>query len=459
MSGKEEMQDKESQLLKAYFTIVVGPSQEKYDDISVSRQSPAPGTQPRQHSSPGPSSRGKRPTPVVDYEEEEDEDVGEERDQAYQSEDDPNMMPNNDRIFQELEDYDRLNPLQDLDDPMEEQPIPLDTDGTSSDDSQDDGEDILPEVATIRLNFRRGDPNPPVGVKKDLRSIKNWPQKSFPFRISEGYNIFMARTNDYIDQIRAVKEYRGVRWWDGAQPYIRPTVSARQKDFSPILPDDLQPQLNRVLFSTMKYNKKNPGKEALPFTIDVFVYLKDTAGKQAQTVQRQSQSNIEEANRRINLAQQAGRFNIGPVEQTLYAREVASEYARQADLPVPPPPRTPLYDEARRLDTRLVEERQRRARSQASRDIAVVKLYNLGERDHWINMELDVMDIRRVLGFDLARIGEITRDPVPPPVMRPLEESASSIAAVRHQIDRCVKVNNAALESDIHNLMRTATEN
>ncbi|KAH7034445.1 hypothetical protein BKA57DRAFT_442739 [Linnemannia elongata] len=33
MSRKEEMQDKESQLLKAYFKIVVGPFQEKYEDM------------------------------------------------------------------------------------------------------------------------------------------------------------------------------------------------------------------------------------------------------------------------------------------------------------------------------------------------------------------------------------------------------------------------------------------
>lgn len=388
----------------------------------VSRQSSVSNTPDRQHSSPGPSNPGKRRAPLVDYGEEEDDDERGDRDQEYQPEDDDNMMPDNDRIFQELEDYDRLNPLQDLDDPLEEQPIPLDTDGTSSDESQDDGEDNLPEIATIRLNFRRGDPNPPAGAKKDLRSIKNWPQKSFPFRISEGYNMFMARINDYIDQIRAVKEYRGVRWWDGTQPYIRPTVSARQKDFSPIHSDDVQPQLNRVLQSIMKYNNKNPGKEALPFIIDVFVYLKDTAGKQAQTVQRQSQSNIEEANRRINMAREAGRFDLGAVEQTLYSRDASLVYGQQADVPIPPPPRTPLYEEARRLDARLAEERRRRATSQASRDIAVVKLYNVGERDHWINMEVDVMDIRRVLGFDLARIGEITRDPVPPPVTRPIEE-------------------------------------
>ena len=327
----------------------------------------------------------------------------------------------NDSIFQELANNDLFQQIDGADGFPGAEPGLQDAEVASSQESQDEDEIPLPETTSVRINFRCGNPSPPPGTKLDLRGRKNWPPKSFECRIGDGYNLFHARINDFIDQIRAVKEYRGVKWWEDTQPYIKPTVSARQKDFSPIYPEDLQPQLKRALRSIMKYNQKHPEK-TLPIVLDVYVYLKDTAGKQMQTVQRQSQKNIEEANQQINQARETGRFDIGPITQTVYSRHLASQVAPPSDQSIPPPPNTPLYNQARDLDERIADLQRQRARSQARRDVAKLRLFAPGDPEHWMSVEADVSDLRRVLGFDLVRIGETTRDPAPELPARPTED-------------------------------------
>ncbi|KAI9235109.1 MAG: hypothetical protein BYD32DRAFT_438591 [Podila humilis] len=328
-------------------------------------------------------------------------------------------------VSEDEEEVEEVEEVEEEDDQSNEDYVSL-----PDEDGSQEEQDIesMPESITIRLNFRRGQPSSESENNTKLRRIKSWPPQTFVHGTSDGYNVFLARITDFIDQIRAKKEFRGIQWWSTATPYIKPTHTSRQDKYSPLTPDDFQQRISRAWRSEMSHKKNS--SDTTPVEVDIFAYLKDTAGKDAQTILRQSRSRIEEANRRLNEARIAGTMPIGPVTQTIYSRELASQVRDQSDEPIPPPPHNPLYTQSRRLDERLAERQQQQqqqqqaATSEGSRDMISVRVVLSG--DHWV--QVDMTEIRKALGFDLIRLGETTRDPTPPPVERP----ATDVVDIQH---------------------------
>lgn len=87
-------------------------------------------------------------------------------------------------------------------------------------------------------------------------------------------------------------------------PYIKPTHTSRQDKYSPLTPDDFQQRIAHAWCSEMSHEKNS--SDTTPVEVGIFAYLKDTAGKDAQTILHQSRSRIEEANRQLNEPHIAG---------------------------------------------------------------------------------------------------------------------------------------------------------
>jgi hypothetical protein len=350
-----------------------------------------------------------------DDEDEEDYEGGEDEDEPGSAEEEEggDYTRTNKRIFDELDKNDQFPQSSFSSVPTaEEDPAGTSSAGSRSPELQN--EIPVPDSITICVNFRRGQ-KPTQDSDTNLRRIKNWPPQSFTYRNGDGFNLLHGRIADFIDGIRAKKEYRGVQWWDTETPYIKSTHSARQAKYVALTPGDFQQLIKNAWRSEYKNSKKDP---TTPVAVQVFAYLKDTAfGNEGKTIQRQSRARIEEANRLLSEARTSGGQDYGGrVTQTIYSRDIASRVGEMDDLP-PPPPNNPVYRQARQLDARIAEVQQQRATTERNRDVVTVKVLYPG--DHWVPIQIDIAEVRTSLGFDLTRIGETTRDPSPPPIARP----------------------------------------
>ncbi|KAF8956858.1 hypothetical protein BGZ46_002305 [Entomortierella lignicola] len=297
----------------------------------------------------------------------------------------------NDQLFAELDRQDQLREVIDLNEQHDNEQALHDTnDDTSSLDSQDDVLEPIPDEMKIQLNFRRGNPKVAPGEKLHLRSISKWPPKSLC--IPEA----MATMSSWPGLTTAL---------------IKSGPISNSKASS-----------GGTILGQATYRKNNP-RVKTPIEIEIYAYLKDITVKQTRTIQRQTRGAIEDANRRINEARQAGRLSMGPITQTMFSRDLASRVGGlDEDQPIQPPPDTPLYNQSRLLDERLAEVDRQDATLRRRHDRARINLYAPGCQDHGVIYDMDIGDLRKALGFDLSRIRQTTRDLTPPPIPRPRED-------------------------------------
>jgi hypothetical protein len=327
---------------------------------------------------------------------------------------DSGSVPSNDEIHARLDHEDQFE--------IPNGESAMNTQNDSEDDSDDHSSEINdepPELTEITLYFRRGEKpveDPITGKVRSPRKLQDWPSCKFIYHRGTGFPVFIGHINVAIDKLKEVKKprYALLQWSVDSAPYIKPSHSAKQLKYPLLTPDDFERKIARAY-----YNEKSRLEGSSdPVTVNVFIYLKDTNPNEGKSVVRPSQSGIEEANRRINEARQQGGANPGPIEQTIYARDIASSTTLDPNQPIPPPPDNPLYNQARRLDRQIAERREARgAAAQESDNIATIMV--LQAHDVWVPYSMDITDLRRVLGYDLTRIAERTRDPDPPPVIPP----------------------------------------
>lgn len=375
---------------------------------------------------PRSASRGNAPSHTIvseeeEYSESEDDEYKQESDQAHSPVSSPPPVPNTLRISvpSNEEIHNRLDQEDQFGNPSGESALNTrnDLDEDSSDDQGSETSDELPEFAEITLHFRRGDKpveDPVTGKVRSPRKLHDWPSSKFIYHRGTGFLVFLAHINGAIDKLKEVKRprYALLEWSATNTPYIQPSHSSKQLKYPLLTPDNFETKVARA-YHTEKSRLQGTSN---PVTVNVFVYLKDTNPNEGKTIVRPSQLGIEEANRQKNETRRAGTLNVGHIEQTLFARDIASLTSLAPDQPIPPPPNNHLYNQARQLDRQLAERRESSAPvSQERRDTVTIQVLLNG---HWIPYSIDIAGIRESLGYDLTRIGKGLEIPILPQYSR-----------------------------------------
>ncbi|KAG0290483.1 hypothetical protein BGZ98_003405, partial [Dissophora globulifera] len=116
----------------------------------------------------------------------------------------------------------------------------------------------LPDIVTISLHARKGDPQTRLRARKDLPEGVTWSHHM----TDDNYTILCGKIR------RRIQSIKGVKWPLDARPYIRPKLSTAQHNYVELSEENFADEIERAWI----IERKRLGKDA-EVKVHIFAYL------------------------------------------------------------------------------------------------------------------------------------------------------------------------------------------
>ncbi|KAG0353091.1 hypothetical protein BC939DRAFT_453335 [Gamsiella multidivaricata] len=261
----------------------------------------------------------------------------------------------------------------------------------------------LPDVISIKVHFRKGQPRVRCRVSKDL------PLPTFRHRKTEdSYGVLTARIKT------ALAGVNGLEWPSGGHPYIQPTHTTTQQNYQELNEDNFNEFIAKAWRSEAR-RLENPAD----IFINVYVYLSVPA-KRATTgnrnnIQRASRSRIEAAHTIIASAVERRTLpELGPITVAHYARHLARQPSLPAEREVLTLPETNTFRQTQHLDEQVHSHNLKRqaAEDEQQEEFRTIKLKVNGTV---VCYEIELRSLRAALNlpnFDLNGLANFAQDQI-----------------------------------------------